>query len=374
MDEENLFEKASANVNPQPEVSTQNSSGQQNPNQPAKNVNYNTNYNTNYEKNRGGKGCLIAVIIVLVIIAGIFISIFAGISSAISGAFDTSDPYYYTSIGEDYVEVINVVGTITDDSVSGYGGTGYSHTTVLNRLSELINDSYNKGLILYFNSGGGGAYESDELYLALKSYSETTSRPIYAYYAQTSASGAVYASMAADEIYANRMTMTGSIGVVMSTYNISGLLENLGIEEINITSGENKAMLSSGTEVSDEQLAILQGIIDESYQIFANIVADERGIPIEKVYEIADGRLYSPEQALELDLIDGIMTYEEFLSYVGSKRALSNCILVETQYPAMPIWNSLLYQAGMESGTSNESDIIDAAIDSTQKSPLKFQY
>ena len=131
---------------------------------------------------------------------------------------------------------------------------------MLNKIDYLISDSYNKGIILYIDSGGGGTYESDEMYLALKRYKEETGRPIYAYYGPTAASGAVYISMAADEIYANRMSMLGSIGVRMTYYNTKELMDKLGVKEISITSGRNKTMMSSMEELTDEQRAILSEI------------------------------------------------------------------------------------------------------------------
>ena len=137
---------------------------------------------------------------------------------------------------------------------------GITEETYL-ELERLIDDENNKGILLYINSPGGGTYESDEMYLELKKYKEKTGRPIYAYYAQTAASGALYISMAADEIYANRMTMTGSIGVIMQNYDASGLMEKLGIKSDNIVSGRNKGM-GGYDGLTDEQKQILQSMVN----------------------------------------------------------------------------------------------------------------
>ena len=129
------------------------------------------------------------------------------------------------------------------------------------------------GILLYINSPGGYVTTSDDLYYELQEYKEETGRPIYAYFDEMAASGAYYAAMQADEIYANRNCWTGSIGVIVSTMNLQGLYEKFGIKEINITSGANKAMGSAGSELTDEQYDILQSMVDESYEQFVSITA-----------------------------------------------------------------------------------------------------
>lgn len=104
---------------------------------------------------------------------------------------------------------------------------------------------------------------------------------------------------AADEIYANRNTMTGSIGVIMQMYDLTGLYDKLGVKEVDIVSGKNKAMGSSGQELTDEQRAILQEYVDESYEQFVEIVSRGRGLDSDTVRELADGRIYTASGALE---------------------------------------------------------------------------
>ena len=127
--------------------------------------------------------------------------------------------------------------------------------------------------------------------------------------------------MAADEIYANRNCWTGSIGVIVSLSNMQGLYEKLGIKEINITSGRNKAMGSAGEELTEEQRSILQGLVDEAYQQFVDIIVAGRGLSETRVKELGDGRIYTAKQALETGLIDGISTqgeyYDKILEEVG---------------------------------------------------------
>ena len=317
--------------------------------QPPKNVSYNTNYNTNYYKS-GRKGCLFWGLAILAAFITLNSFFFFGIVSV----FSSENSYEYEeTLSTDYVEILRIEGTIARGNVNGYGApVGYKHDWMLNKIDYLISDSYNKGIILYIDSGGGGTYESDEMYLALKRYKEETGRPIYAYYGPTAASGAVYISMAADEIYANRMSMLGSIGVRMTYYNTKELMDKLGVKEISITSGRNKTMMSSMEELTDEQRAILQKSVDESFEYFVQVVSEGRGIPADSVREFADGRIYTPKEAMELGLIDGIMDYGSFIEEMYYKDEFSGCTFYEDTYTDTSIWG-LLFSKIRDAGAAN---------------------
>lgn len=212
-----------------------------------------------------------------------------------------------------FVGVVKVEGTITSasDNNNIFGTTAsYNHKKTLQYIDDMVNADNNKGILLYVNSPGGGVYESDEIYLKLKEYKEKTGRPVWTYMGPVACSGGYYISMASDKICANRNTMTGSIGVIMSLTNVKGLYDKLGIQEIDITSGPNKAMGSSGLELTEEQRQILQSNVDEAYEQFAGIVAEGRNMDINTVKPIADGRIYTAKQACDLGLIDEIDTYE----------------------------------------------------------------
>ena len=114
-------------------------------------------------------------------------------------------------------------------------------------------------------------------------------RPIWDYMAHYAASGGYMVSMASDKIYANSNTTTGSIGVIMSGYDMSGLYKKLGIRYVSITSGKNK----DRSKFTDEQIAIYQDQINEAYEKFVNIVADGRDMSVEDVKKLADGRTYT---------------------------------------------------------------------------------
>lgn len=216
---------------------------------------------------------------------------------------------------ERYIARINVEGTIYSEPETGMWGeaTGYDHPSTISYINQLMGDENNEGILLFMDTPGGEVTAADELYLKLMEYKEYTGRKIYCYFDDQSCSGGYYVAMAADEIFANRNCWTGSIGVIVSLMNMQGLYEKLGIKEINITSGANKAMGSSGEELTEEQRGILQGLVDEAYDQFVSIIVAGRNLSEARVRELADGRIYSAKQALEADLIDGICTFDDYV-------------------------------------------------------------
>lgn len=243
----------------------------------------------------------------------------------------------------DYIGVIRIEGTIMSESTESLilaSSEGYVHSQVMEDIDTYMNDKANKGLLLYINSPGGVVYDVDELYLKLMDYKENTGRPIYAYFGQYACSGGYYIAMTADEIYANRNTITGSIGVVMTMYDMTGLYEKLGIKEIDIVSGDNKAMGSSGASLTEEQQSILQSQIDETYELFTSIVSEGRDMDIETVKQLADGRTYTAKQALDNKLIDGICRYAEYENALKAKFD-NNITIYENEYGRDNIYSKL---------------------------------
>lgn len=227
----------------------------------------------------------------------------------------------------DYIAVVPIEGTIQASSNSGglqaVNAGGYNHDLLMKYVDKLIKADNNKGIILRLDTPGGSVYEADELYLKLMEYKEKTGRPIWAYMEATCCSGGVYLASSADEQYANRNTTTGSIGVIISSYDLSGLYEKLGVKEANIVSAKNKDMGSMGKPMTAEQKEIYQSVVDEAYEQFVDIVAKGRNMSVEDVKTLADGRIYTATQAVDNGLIDGIKTQEEFDDYVKDKSGVS---------------------------------------------------
>lgn len=257
-----------------------------------------------------------AAVFVFVCVSSYFTNSYANTQSSLAlfeSILNSSD---YTLPQEDFIGIITVEGTISESSGSSsyFETPSYNHQYLLNLIGDYQYSQYNKGILLYVNSPGGTVYASDELYLRLKKYSDETQRPIWVYMASEACSGGYYISMAADKIYANRNAWTGSIGVIISLTNYEELYNKLGIKEIYYTSGANKSMGAGGIAVTPQQNEIFQGLVDESYEQFLDIVSSGRNIDKNTLRPIADGRIYTAQQALELNLIDGISDYEGFIN------------------------------------------------------------
>lgn len=246
------------------------------------------------------------------------------LSYNLSNGIERTAPY---SSGSDNVAVIHVSGTIEDQGVE------YDQEWIERTIQNARYDKDNKGILLKINSPGGSAYCSDETYLALKEYKKATKRPIYAYCEQLTASGGYYIAAAADEIIANRNSLVGSIGVIgAQLVDARGLLDKLGVKVVTIHSGANKLMGSFSEPITEEQKAIWQSITDETYNQFVSIVAKGRHLTVDETQKLADGRIYTANQAKNNGLIDGIMGYETYKSLLEQKKGLQKAKFIDYTY------------------------------------------
>lgn len=226
-------------------------------------------------------------------------------------AFNTMDSGSVDLPSNPFIGVVKIEGTIMQSTSTSslMDSESYNHQKTLKLIDQYQGSAQNKGILLYLNTPGGGVYESDELYNRLEEYKQKTGRPVWAYMASEACSGGYYVSMAADRIIANRNTWTGSIGVIVELSNYKGLMDKLGVSTILFTSGPNKSMGNPGVPVTSEQKQIFQGLVDEAYGQFVGIVAKGRKMDASVVKPIADGRVYTAKQALDLKLIDEIGEY-----------------------------------------------------------------
>ncbi len=215
---------------------------------------------------------------------------------------------------------LKTIARIKIEGVIQKEGETYNQKWLLETIERLKKDKKNCAIVLYIDSPGGSVYESDEAYLALKKYKEETQRPVYAYFASLAASGGYYIGCAADKIIANRNTITGSIGVISARFiDLSEPMKKYGIKSETIHTGKNKTMGSISQPVTDEQRQIMQSLSDECYEQFTGIVAESRKMDIEKVKELADGRVYSASQAKNLGLVDEIASFDDAIEMLKEK-------------------------------------------------------
>lgn len=167
-----------------------------------------------------------------------------------------------------------------------------------------------KALVVRIDSPGGSAGASQEIALELD-HLRNKGKPVVTSMGDVCASGGYWIACSTDHIVASGASLTGSIGVIMQLSNLEGLYEKLGIRNQTIKSGKHKDIGSTMREVSAEEEKILQELVDDSYQQFLTQVQKGRQekISAEKLLEIADGRIFTGKQALELGLVDSLGNY-----------------------------------------------------------------
>ncbi|MFT5124813.1 MAG: protease-4 [Kiritimatiellia bacterium] len=186
---------------------------------------------------------------------------------------------------------------------------------ILNQIRAATRDKKVKAIILEVNSPGGGVTASDEIYAALLRFKkDDDTRRVVVYMKDLAASGGYYVAMAGDWLIAEPTSILGSIGVIMQTVNWSELAKKYGVKDTTIKSGANKDLLNPFQEVSEEQRAILQELVDSMYQRFSGLVAEGRSMDPEKLKIYADGRVFDSTKALELGFIDEIGYWEEVVA------------------------------------------------------------
>ncbi len=301
----------------------------------------------------------------------------SGTMEEMLGSSYSSDEYYvdYADVTGDHIAVIFVEGVISSATSSGVfsEGSGYDHQFILESINLAINNDDNKGLMIYVNSPGGGVYESDELYLKIREYQETTGRPVYTYMGPMAASGGYYIAAPSDKIIANRNCWTGSIGVTMGTYfDISGLLEKYGVKSVTITAGKNKAMGSYTDPMTPEQLAILQSLVDEAYGQFVSIVASGRGMDIPQVVKLADGRVYTARQAQELGLVDEIGTFEQAVATMQKDKDLTDCDVFYVSPPSVGFLDELFGQVKSIQQSSSDLSLLMQIMAENDQMPIAY--
>ncbi len=264
-------------------------------------------------KKKGGGLLFLIIVIVIAVLAAVFgalkgFGVIKGAPSASRGGNPVNLNMGNFRLGKiggsKYVARLYITGVIEEANET------YNQGWLLDTIDALENDDNNVGILLVVDSPGGTVYEADEVYLALREY-RNSGKEVWAYFKSIAASGAYYISCAADTIYANRNTITGSIGVIFGpTVDATGLLEKIGVKSTNFVSGKNKAMGSYNNPLTDEQINIMQSLVDECYEQFAAIVASARKKSLTETKALADGRVYTANQAKQNGLIDSIASQE----------------------------------------------------------------
>ncbi len=197
----------------------------------------------------------------------------------------------------DKIAVVPVTGVIIDSQA------------VVEDLRSFANNRKVKAIVVRIDSPGGGVGPSQEIYQELKKIRKK--KPVVCSVGSMAASGGYYVACAAEKIVANPGAITGSIGVIVEYANFQELMEKIGLQGVVVKSGKYKDIMSPIREMTKEERAILQSVLDNIHTQFVSAVAEGRGLEQPQVEAIADGRIFTGAQAKELGLVDSLGTLSD---------------------------------------------------------------
>ncbi len=207
------------------------------------------------------------------------------------------------------VALVNIEGPIIDSQ------------DVVDEIKEYVKDNSIKAIILRIDSPGGAVGPSQEIYDEVKKAS--AEKHIVVSMGSIAASGGYYIASPADMIFANPGTLTGSIGVIMEIPNLEGLMTKIGVSTEVIKSGKHKDMASAFRKMEKEDRDILQGVLDNVHEQFIRAVAEGRKLSVDGIRPIADGRIFTGEQAKGLRLVDELGTLEDAIGKAAELAGIS---------------------------------------------------
>ena len=256
-------------------------------------------------------------------------------------------PFLYYSLIMSSLFVVFILGIATIFSLSSFflsknilskqfdkqGNVGIVEITgiissskkVIKQIKDFREDDSIKAIILRIDSPGGGIGPSQEIYA--ETMRTRDKKPIIASLGSVAASGGYYIASATKKIIANPGTITGSIGVIVGYTNIQEILKKIGLSAIVIKSGKFKDIGSPVRDITDNEKEFLQNLVDELHMQFVNHAAEGRGIDTEIMAKLADGRIYTGQTAMELNLIDQLGNFEDSIEFAGKLAGIKGEII-----------------------------------------------
>ena len=235
--------------------------------------------------------------------------------------------------------VTDISGFISDEPTSSGLGLGPSAprvpllVRVREELKKAAGDTDVRALVVRLNTPGGTVTASDIIYRELTLFREKRKVPVVAVLMDVAASGGYYIALAADTIIAHPTTVTGSIGTILVTANVEGLMQKVGVGTTTIKSAEHKDMGSPFRAMTPDERRIFQSVIDELQRQFVAKVVDRRRIAADAAGGLADGRIYTAPQALEHGLVDAIGYVPDAIDAARRAAGLSDAKVIVYKRP-----------------------------------------
>ncbi len=270
--------------------------------------------------NRIGSGCLVllggGIMLVVIALVG-----FMGLATSLGSLIFERGPG---------VAVLNITGELVDEQV------------VLQQLKELVSNPDTKALVVRVESPGGEVAVAEEIYHGIRRVREENNYPVVASMGGVAASGGYYVCCAAQRIFANKSTLTGSLGVIIEYPNAEALLGQLGIAFETVSTGEFKDTGSYGRALTEKQRAHMQQVVDDFHNMFIELVVTARPLEEAEVRALADGRVFTGRQALASSLVDELGDLDTAISFAARTAGLpEDARVIRANEPSVR-WFSLL--------------------------------
>lgn len=234
----------------------------------------------------------------------------------------------------DHIAVLYAVGEIDGSPSMGSTDEGINSDKLSETIHDLMNDDNVKGLVLRVNSPGGSAFGSEQIWKALMDF-KAAGKPLAVSMGDYAASGGYYISCCADRIFAERTTITGSIGIFGMIPSFNELIENkLGVHMASVKTNENGDMGALGKKLTPAQLAALQNMVNQGYELFTKRCADGRHVTQDSIKSIAEGRVWDAITAKKIGLVDDFGGIREAVAWVAQKANLGKDYKTQN-YPAL---------------------------------------
>lgn len=268
------------------------------------------------------------------------------------------------SRAETAIGIVNLYGPISFEMVD----------SVLEQLDRYSESDSIIGIILRINSPGGEPGSTQEIYDKIISIRDG-GKPVYASIGNIAASGGYYIACACEKIFTNASALTGSIGVIISTYNFAGLMAMAGVQHTVIKHGEYKDILSMSRFMTEEEKELMQTIVDDTFEKFYTAVKDARlgvnELTEEQLQELTEGQVFTGSMAMEYGLVDNVGGLQPTIDALKEKLGLSEEEIPIIKPEISPFEN--LFKL-LEGASHNQLSLVDYLLKHYFSSPVLYLY
>jgi len=286
-------------------------------------------------------------------------TVFSGPQTLEGKSSTISEKLISDSSASDKIAIIPISGIILSENQSSFltGTEGIITPNLIgNVLSKAQADSQVKAIIFDINSPGGSPVASDRIFEQISNFKSSTNKPVVFLMGDMAASGGYYIASAGDFIVANPATLTGSIGVILESYNLEELYKKIGLSKNTFKQGEFKDILNEARPITEEERKIIDSLNEDTYELFISRVAVGRKKSEDEIRSLANGMIYSGSQAKDLGLVDSLGNRDEAIYQAKSLANIDKYQVVE--YGTGSIWQEIFGSVGLTSPFWNIQNLL----------------